>query len=661
MPILFHDFETRSTLNIKKVGAWRYATHKDTEVLCCAYAVDDGSVEIWTPDMPVPQAFIEAAQNPKWSTSAFNDQFERLITTHIMAPRHGWPIVPLERRRCSQAVALSHALPPALKDAAKALGLANQKADDAIMLRMSKPRKACQGEDPNVVHWHDGAEDHATLQRYCTKDMLCEREISRRLPPLSDDEQAVWIFDQQVNDRGFFVDDKLVSGAIKIAKAISAEIAAELQQITGGAVKSVDGKEKLMAWLAANGAAIENVQKETIRRALTRKNLTPEARRVLELRRDGAHKAAAKPLAFHNWRGDDGRIRGSLKYHAASTGRWGGTGPQPQNLKRPETEDLAAAIEVVTTGNIDQVKRIFPDPLAVVGDIVRGIPCAPPGRKFYVGDFSGVESRVLAWLASEWPKVKAWARYDETGDRADDPYFALGRRLGLAEDKAREVGKTCDLAFGYMGSIGAWRAHAPDDDQSTDDEVKAKQRFWRDQHPQICRYWYVLDGAAIQATTTPDHTFNCNRISFRRTGDFLYATLPSGRRLAYAFSKIITSKYDNPAVSFMRNKEGRWQECHHGHGAYGGIWAENVTSAVARDLLAAAMQRLEAAHYKVVFSIHDEIVCETAEEFGSAEEFARIITALPDWAAGLPLAAKVRNGPRFCKIEAKSASEPPQS
>src|SRR5262249_32126624 len=173
MPVLYRDYETRSTLELGDVGAHVYAAHASTDPWCCAYAVDGSDVQLWTPGMPVPPEFIEAAQNSEWLVSAFNDQFERLIEQHIMGPRYGWPIIPIEQHRCTQAAALALALPVKLGEAALALGLEYQKdeAGRRLMLQMSRPRKPRAGEDPNGVHWHDEPERIRRLCEYCKQDV----------------------------------------------------------------------------------------------------------------------------------------------------------------------------------------------------------------------------------------------------------------------------------------------------------------------------------------------------------------------------------------------------------------------------------------------------------------------------------------------------------
>jgi DNA polymerase bacteriophage-type len=367
MPALLRDFETKSTLSLPDVGAWRYATHHTTDVWCCSFCVDDGPVKLWIPGDPVPIEWIEAAQNPDWVVSAFNDYFERQIEAHIMGPRYGWPIVPIERHRCLQASALALALPGRLEKVAPALSLPQQKDMNGhrLMLAMSKPRKARKDEDPGV-YWDDDLTRLKRLYIYGLQDGAVEQALHARVGFISPEEQAVWLLDQRINDRGIYIDAALARGAIKIAEAARATINAELHKITGGEVATIDQKEKLIAWVSAHGCLIANLQKGTISHALTQKNIPPEARRVLELRQAGAHAAASKYETMLDRRAEDGRVRGCFTYHGCSTGRWSSHGVQVQNLKKQSSIDAIAA---VTAGDLAQ-------PLAVVGGVVRAAICA---------------------------------------------------------------------------------------------------------------------------------------------------------------------------------------------------------------------------------------------------------------------------------------------
>jgi hypothetical protein len=617
-----------------------------------------GPVALWIPGDPVPLEFIEAANNPDWIISAFNDAFERHVETHIMASRYGWPIVPLGQHRCTQAAALSLALPASLKAVAKALGIEQQKdeAGQRLMLQMMRPRKPKQGEDPTGTYWFDDLERRERLYAYCKQDVEAERAVHARVGHLPDAEQAVWYADAIINDRGIRIDRELARGAIKIGAAAQHAIDAELHAITAGAVKTVGQVARLLEWLAANGVELEDLQKETVRRALTQKDLPEAARRVLELRYSGARIAGAKFETMLNWAGADDRIRGAFKYHGAATGRWASYGVQLQNLKKANGLDIAEAVDLVTSGNFTALQQQYGgDPLGVVGELTRAAICAAPGHRLIIADFSGVESRVTAWLAGEQSKIGLWAKFDETGAAEDEPYYVLGKQFGFAEDCARAKGKTADLAFGYNGGEGAYRKFAGD--EASTEEIDRLKRAWRDAHPNVVKLWGQLDRLAKRAVANPNQVKHVNRhVTFCFDGTFLRMRLPSGRCIAYPFPRLEKNERGDPVVIFKDNVAGKFADCRHGQGAWPGLWIENAVQAVARDLFVAAMQRLESAGYSITMHVHDEILAEVPDGFGRDEDFLHILTAAPAWATGLPIAAKVRNGPRFCEIKPQAAN-----
>jgi DNA polymerase bacteriophage-type len=655
MPILHRDIETRSIADLRDVGAWRYSLDPSTDVWCVAFAADDGPIKLWVPGDPIPAEFIEAEQNPDWIATAFNDGFERLIERHILAPRYGFPLVPVERHRCSQAAALALSLPAKLETVAQALSLEYQKDETGhrVMMRMSRPRQPRGGESPASTYWFDDSERRQRLYEYCKCDVAVERELHQHISALIPAEQELWLLDGRINDRGLRIDTQLLDSAIRIADAVSIEINTELSRLTGGTVTSINQPAKLMAWLASQGCEVVNVQKETLTKALTRSNLAADAKRVMELRLDGAHAAAAKLGTMRSWVNGDGRARGTFRFHGASTGRWTSFGIQTQNLKRLVVEDMNAAIAAVATGDLANLRAQYKQPMSVIGDITRALICAAPGHRLIAADLSGIESRVTAWLSGQQSKLDQWSKFDTTHDPADEPYVIIGRRLGFPPEQARAVGKTADLAFGFMGGKGAWRKLAGPDDISTDEEIKQRQQAWRNAHPETIRFWRGLERATVKAIENPGRVVQCKRVAFEYAGDFLFMILPSGRKIAYPFPRLITNERGELAVVFMDNQQGKWAECRHGQGAYGGIWCENAVQAVARDLFAAAMPRLEAAGYPIVLHVHDETVAEVTDGFGSVEEFVAILTTPPDWAAGLPIAAKGRNGPRFAKVETR--------
>ena len=269
--ILHRDYETRSQVDLRKVGAARYAADPSTEVLCAAFAVDDGPAQLWRPGDPVPPEYFEAAANPSWVVCAHNDAFESAIEQHLLHPRHGFPLIPPERHRCTQAACLALGLPARLGLLADVLELANRKDDagERLMHQMSKPRKPRKGEDPKGVYWHEDDERLQRLGAYCMRDVEAERELHGRLQLLSDAEQALWMLVQRINARGFHVDRKFAEAARQIAKAAAPEINAELAELTGGAVTGINQIAKLAQWLQQQGCTLSKLDRKAIDKLLS--------------------------------------------------------------------------------------------------------------------------------------------------------------------------------------------------------------------------------------------------------------------------------------------------------------------------------------------------------------------------------------------------------
>jgi CHC2 zinc finger/DNA polymerase family A/Toprim domain len=656
MPILFRDVESRSTLRLADAGAWRYAADPGTEVLCIGYAGDDSPAQIWTPDQQIPAEFFAAARDPDWLIVAHNDQFESAIEERLLQPRYGWPLVPIERHRCTMAMAMASALPGALDKIAEALGLAMRKDADGhrLMMQMAKRRKAHKGEDPNGIYWHDDLDRRLRLQTYCKRDVDLERLIYHRLPLLSLDEQKLWELDAVVNRRGFGIDLELAEATRKIVHAEQEAIDAEIAELTGGRVTSINQVAKLSALLVELGHDVTGLTKKSVG-ALLAHGPEGNAKRLLELRQQGAQSAARKLDSLIAGIDADQRMRGTLRYHGASTGRWSGIRFQPQNLKKAQTKNLDAAIDAIRADDLERLRQIGA-PLAIAGDISRNMITAAPERVLIGADFSAIESRVLAWLSAETWKLDAYKRFDETGDPKAEPYCItaskiLRREVTPADEAGRAIGKVCDLAFGFGGGLSAWRRF---DTSSTYTDVQI-ERFkmqWRSTHAATVRFWHALENCLRRALRTGQRTILGN-LAAEVIDGVLYLTLPSGRKLAYPQACLLPGKHPGTMqIVFKDSGRGGWSD----QRAWFGLLTENAVQAVARDLLAAAMLRLEAAGYLITLYVHDEAVCEVKKGFGSMDEFLRLMTTLPDWAAGLPIAAKAWT--RTCYAKPQSAPAP---
>jgi DNA polymerase len=651
--VLFIDTELYSELDVGLVSYVKYASHPSTRVLVIAFAVDDGPVKLWHLGDPVPVEARRAASKLDWNVVAHNAVFDRIMLAEILARQSGWPIIPPARWRCTMATAAALAFPASLEGLCKALGLEHRKdADGARLMRLMTRPRGSRRKAETATSSHDSPSNRARLDAYCARDVEAMREAYYQLPSMPPEEVQLWLLDQTVNGRGIPIDRALAEAARDVTLKAKPALNEELADITGGAVTSVDQVARLKAWLVENGCPVDSLAKDDLADVL-RGPVMGAPRRVLELRAAGAKSTAAKFGKMLAGLDTDDRLRDVLFYHAASTGRWSSRRVNIHNLARTPLKDPEPAIAAVMSRDLARIKALGPPPLVTLANIVRATICAPAERTLLGADFSGIEARVLAWLASERKKLQAFREFDRTGDPALDPYLVtacgmFGVPLGTfgAEAPERRLGKTSDLGFGYGGGVDAWRNFEPDPAHPLPhDEVEKFKMRWRRAHPAIVRWWYAISDAAVHAVARRGTVVRHGRIVFKQVEEHLYLKLPSGRLLCYPFACIeITSKGRKQIVA-KDNAHGHWRD----ERIWYGKLAENIVSGTARDLLVAALRRVEAAGLETIFHVHDELVVEVDQDAAALDAFKDLMTVLPVWADGLPIAAKAWTARRYVK------------
>jgi hypothetical protein len=462
MRILYFDTETYSAVDLTKIGSYLYARHATTDLRCVSFCliVDGarGPIETWTPGQPVPQAFIDVADDPNALVCAFNDAFDRQIQEQKLTRHYSWPVIPIERRRCAQAAVLSRALPASLDAAAAALGITTRKTAKgmAMMKRLAGPRRqsAKERKAGKPLDFSATPEELATLAEYNRADVLMMMEIIDRIGLLPPSEQAIWELDQHINERGVYVDVPLLENALSIGGEAKLELHAQMAELTGGTVTRPAQTQRMLKWLAERGCKLPNIRKPTVTDALLEPGLDAKARQLLELRQSSGGAAALKFATLRRWVDEQGepRIRYAYRYHGGSAGRFTSLGCQLHNLRKPELEDVPGAIAAVMTRSLGEIRRRgFDRPLETIGHITRAGIKAKPGSRLFIADLSGVEARGAAHVCGARNELEQWHTFDHSGRPEEEPYYRTGlSTFGQPPETARKAGK--------IGSL--WRAPA---------------------------------------------------------------------------------------------------------------------------------------------------------------------------------------------------------
>lgn len=663
------DIETRSTVDLRKSGLYPYAAHPSTDVLLARFCVDDGEIGEWRrEDIDAPVAVVEALRAGA-TVVAHNFHFERILWKHVLAPRYGWPEPPLEAWDCTMSRARAAGLPGSLDGAARALQapFAKDQEGASLMLRMCKPRAPRKDEDPDGIFWFEDEPRLARLSEYCAQDVRVERWLDARLPPLSPAEREVWLADARLNDRGVPIDVSFCRAANLVAGDARKALDEEMRQLTGGAVRTATNVRALAQWLIDRGVDLTDpdapedddeedgddelpkLRRRDVERLL---RVVPEGveRQALQVRLEAGKASVKKVDAMLARAGDDDRVRGMQTYYGAGTGRWSaaGSGIQLQNLPRAGVKNWDLARSVLDCG-AEAVETIYGPPLDLISRMLRGAICAKPGRKLIHADLASVEARGVAWLAGQDDLVE---RFDQGADvYCDMAGEIFGRSVTKADEFERWLGKSTVLGAGYgMG----WRKFvstcAAQGRQVPDALAERAIRSYRETYERIPLLWRAMEDRAIAALQRPGRTvyLDCTqRIAFHLWKGWLLMRLPSGRRIMYRDPALTLDEKGRPQISYwgVSSLTKKWSK----QTTYGARLVENAVQGLCRDIIAEALLRLDRAGYGPILTVHDEIICEVDEAFGSADEMIAILTQRPDWAADFPIAAEGKAGRRYSK------------
>ncbi len=637
MKTLAIDIETYSSIDLRTSGVFAYTEADDFEILLFAYAFDDEEVQIidLAQGEELPNEIIEALTDPSIIKTAFNAQFERTcLSKHLnieMLP---------EQWRCSQVHSLTLGLPISLAGVAKCLKLETQKMDEgkALIRYFSipcRPTKANGSRTRNLPH-HDLIK-WETFKEYCKRDVEVEREIRKKLEnfPMEYKELKLWFIDQEINGYGVKIDKGIVENAIKCDEVYQKKLYEEAVKLTG--LDNPNSPLQLRNWLEdETGLEVDSLTKDLVSDLLS-KDISPKAKRVLELRQDMSKTSVKKYEAMNRAMCKDERVRGLLQFYGAATGRWAGRLVQVHNLPRNDMSNLDLARELLLAGDYETLELLFDSVPDVLSQLIRTAFIPSPNSRFIVADFSAIEARVIAWLAGEKWRMDVFNSHGKIYEASASQMFGVPVEEIHKGSVLRQKGKIAELALGYGGSKGALKAMGAIDMGLSEEELPELVSAWRKSNSNIVRLWWDVESAAIKAVKERTVVSMQYGLKFYFKSGVLFIRLPSGRSLAYVRPRIeIDERFNKDKLTYEGIEGMKWGRID----TYGGKSTENIIQAIARDCLAESMLRLEKYGYRIVFHVHDEVILDVPKDNGSLEEVEGIMGLDIPWAPGLPLRAE---------------------
>ena len=643
------DLETKSSVDISKAGAYKYAESPDFEVLLFGVSVNHGPITVY--DLAcgdtVPEEIIAALSDDRVTKWAYNASFERVCLSVWLRrnyPQHfrsySIPGDPVQNYldpaswKCTLVWAAYNGLPLGLEKVGAVLGFEEQKLKEGKDLIKyfccpCKPTKSNGGRTWNLPH--HAPEKWELFKKYNERDVQVEMQIQERLKnyPVPDFVWDEYHLDQQINDRGIMIDQEMVREALRIDELSKTDLTARMQKKTG--LDNPNSVIQMKDYLAENGMEVESLGKKDV--AAMIKTAPEDLAEVLSLRLQLAKSSVRKYQAMQNAVCADGRCHGMFQFYGANrSGRWAGRLIQLQNLPQNHMDDLEQARDLVKAGDYEMLDMLYDSVPGVLSELIRTAFIPRPGYKFIVSDFSAIEARVLSHLAGETWRAEVFHKGRDIYCESASRMFGVPVEKHGQNSHLRQKGKIAELALGYGGSVGALKAMGALDMGLTEDELQPLVDMWRSSNPHITQYWWAVDAAVKDAIQMRTQT-QVGDITFLMKNGMLFITLPSGRRLAYVKPRIGENRFGGESVTYMGiDAQKKWSRIE----SYGPKFVENIVQAVSRDILSYAMRTL--SYCFICGHVHDELIIECSPEV-SLDAICEQMGRTPPWIPGIELRA----------------------
>ena len=647
------DFETYSESDIRKAGMHRYIEDSSFEILCLGWSIDFEEPHLWVPGEKVPWRLRFALEDSTVLIYAFNAGFEREIIKKCYKQFHLNKPPSVTRYRDTMALSCTYSYPQSLDFSAIALNVSHKKDKRGKYLinKLCKPKKWSKATP--FTRWTPAlaSQDFNDLYEYCKQDVRAEQAVLKALPrqELTPYEQRVWQHTMIQNDRGVHIDYPLVADILEVLRVWKSDLEAQLSSFTGGMITTGGQTARMQVYALENKVNLPNMTAETVEKFFKNPNTPHNVRKILRFRQLLSKTSTAKFDKMVVARCRDFTVKGNLYYWGAITGRYGARGLQIQNLPRRKEKDPTKLIEAFQAG-YGQVKEEFGNAvMELASKLIRACIIPKTGFDLIVSDYSSIENRVLHWCADDWVTLKEFEQgLDQYKTFAAVKY---GVPYEHVNSDQRFHGKTAILGLGYqMGAKQYYATALSYGLKMTEAEAQDTVNLYRSKYKLIKDLWFNLYEAAKYCVVTGKRTQH-GLAKFAVIKDHLFMKLPNGRCISYPRPRMIDATMPwgevKPVISFegVNPYSKKWQRLQ----IKPGRLTENLVQGISRDILVEGAINVEKAGYKVIGSVHDEIITTVKEGQGSVDEFDQLICKMPSWADGLPLKAKGYRAKRYRK------------
>lgn len=640
------DLETFSSVSLKDCGVYKYAESQDAEILLFGYSADGAPVTVIdvAQGEKIPEDILAALSDDTVTKWAYNATFERIFlsiwlqrnypeyfSTYSIPDDTVRKYLDPSSWKCTMTWAAYMGLPLSLKQVGAVLKLSEQKMSEGknLIRFFSVPRTPTKNNPATRNYPADAPDRWETFKEYNKRDVEVEMQIQQRLSrfPVPDFVWDEYHLSEEINDRGILIDRTMVENAIAIDNHVRSDLMEKMKDLTH--LENPNSNQQLQGWLRGKGIVSDSLDKKAIKELLP--TAPEDIREVLQLKQQISRSSVKKYQKMMDTVSDDGRARGMFQFYGANrTGRWAGRHIQLQNLPQNHLKDLAEARQIVRNGDYELLSMLYEDIPDTLSQLIRTAFIPKPGYQFYVSDFSAIEARVLAHISGEKWRSEVFSRGEDIYCASAQAMFHVPVEKHGQNAHLRQRGKVAELALGYGGAVGALKAMGALENGMEESELQPLVNMWRETNPNIVALWWDVDNAAKNCIRMRTKT-EIHGIRFTYESGFMFITLPSGRRLAYAKPRIGENQFGGESITYMGvDTQKKWSRIE----SYGPKIVENIIQAISRDILAYAMRTL--SHCFICGHVHDELIIECKPEV-SLDAICEQMGRTPPWIPGIGL------------------------